>query len=171
MTVFAKSPAYGLEVSISKLQNVIETNLGWLGTNNIYGLIFKNAKKDDIVPEAWISNNEYKQVFINDKSTSQVGFLPIDRNVLAKTATVQVIVTIDLQKAYGASIRDNERVYLDFQNIIERRNLVIEDSFKQGIQDVFSGFRTDNIKYLDMQPFDCFSFDIQMSYPNNPPCQ
>jgi hypothetical protein len=175
MTVFAKSPAYGLEVSVSKLQTVLESALTWLGTNNIYGIIFKNADKDNIIPEAWVGDGaqgkEYIPVFNNDKSTSQIGFLPLDRNVLAKTSTVQIICTIDLIKAYGANIRDNERAYLELQNAIEQKSIVLEDSFKQGIEDVFSGFRTDNIKYLDMQPFDCFSFEVEISYPNNPPCQ
>jgi hypothetical protein len=170
MTVFAKSPAYGLEVSVSKMQTLLDSTLTWLGTTNIYGLIFRNAQKEDVIPEAWISNREYKQIFINDKSTAQIGFIPLDRNVLAKTATVQVVCTINLEKAYDASVRDNERAYLEFQNAIEKRNIVIEGSFKQGIQDVFAGFRTDNIKYLDMQPFDCFSFEVGMSYPNNPLC-
>jgi len=170
MTVFAKSPAYGLEFPISKLQSLINSNLTWLGTNKIYGIIFKNAKKDNVIPEAWISNNEYKHIFNSDKSTSQIGFLPIDRNVRSKTATVQIICTIDLKKAYDANIRDNERAYLELQNIIETRYNTLEGSFKQGIEDVFSGFKTDNIKYLDMQPYDCFSFEVEMSYPNNLPC-
>jgi hypothetical protein len=175
MTVFAKDTTYGLEAPVLKMQNLLESDLTWLGTINIYGIIFKNVRNDDIIPEAWIGTGirgkEYKQVFNSDKTTAQIGFLPIDRNIIAKTATVQIICTIDLIKAYGANIRDNERAYLEFQNAIEKRVKVLEDSFKQGVPDVFSGFKTDDIKYLDMQPFDCFSFEVEMSYPNNPPCQ
>lgn len=174
MTVFAKNTTYGLESPVLKMQNLFESSLSWLGTINIYGIIFKNVNGDDIIPEAWtgtgVKGREYKQIFNDDKTTAQIGFLPLERNVISKTATVQIICTIDLEKAYDANIRDNERAYLELQNIIEKRNKVLEDGFKQGIEDVFAGFKTDDIKYLDMQPFDCFSFEVEMSYPNNPLC-
>lgn len=175
MTVFAKDTTYGVEVPVLKMQNLLNTTLTWDGTINIYGIIFKNKKDGDVIPEAWIGTGakgrDYKQVFNSDKTTAQIGFVVLDRNVISKTATVQIICTIDLEKAYSANIRDNERAYLELQNAIEERNIVIEGSFKQGIDDVFTGFKTDNIKYLDMQPYDCFSFDVEMSYPNNAPCQ
>lgn len=167
MTVFAKNPAYGLEFPISQIQSELNNKLTWLGNNNIYGIIFNNAYNGDVIPESWVSNKEYKQVFINDKSTSQIGFYPIDRNVVARYATVQIIVTVNLQEAYGALIRDNERAYLEVQRIIDKYTNISEGGFKRGVQDVFSDFRTDNIKYLDMQPFECFSFEVEIAYNDN----
>jgi hypothetical protein len=175
LTVFAKDTTYGLEVPVLKMQNLFESDLPWIGTNNIYGIAFEAAKEDNIVLTAWvnegINRREQPEIFNNDKVTSVIGFLPISRDVISKVAIVQIICTIDLEKAYNANVRDNERAYLEFQNIIEQRHKVSEGGFKRGIDDVFAGFRTDNIKYLDMQPFDCFSFEVEMSYPNNPPCQ
>lgn len=172
MTVFAKDTTYGLETSVLRVQNLLNDNLPWLGTNNIYGIVFKNAKKDDVIPEAWIGNSgrEYKEVFCNDKATSQIGFIVLDRDIISKSATVKIIVTINLEKAYNSSIRDNERAYLDFEKALKNSISFKDSVFNQGINDVFTGFRTNNIKYLDMQPFDCFSFELIMFYSSNLPC-
>lgn len=172
--IFDKTDKYGLEVPVGNMQTVIDSELIWLGTNNIYGIIFKNKQKDGVVPEAWIGTGikgrEYTQVFNDDKTTSQIGFLPLERDLTTRLALVQIIVTIDIEKAYDSNIRDNERAYLEVQNIVRVHHNIKEDSFKQGIEDVFKGFKIDNIKYLDQQPFDCFSFDVYMAYPNNLPC-
>jgi hypothetical protein len=121
--------------------------------------------------EAWSSGDEYKPVFNNDKVTSEIAFLPLDRNVISHVATVQIIVTVNLETAYGSNVRDSERAYLEIQNIIQERHRIEEGSFKQGVPSVFGGTRIDNIDYLDMQPFDVFSFDIIVSYPNDVGCQ
>lgn len=165
MSTFIKTPAYGLEVPVGKMQTMFDNNLSWLGTNNIYGIIFRNQSPEGLIPEAWITDTEYKNIFNNDNTTSQIGFLPLDRNITTHNATVKIIVTVNLEVAYGATTRDNERAYLEVEYIIEKRHRIIEGSFKQGIAEVFAGFRTDNIEYLDMQPWDCFSFEVEMSYP------
>jgi hypothetical protein len=169
MTVFAKATVYGLESPVKNLQTILDSDLTWLGSRNVYGLLFKNTKKDNIIPEAWISGNEYKQIFNTDKYATEIGFIEISRDVILGTAEIDIICTVNLNTIYGSNIRDNERAYLEFEVVI--RKLVQEvTGFKRGIEDVFSGFNTDKIKYADMQPFDVFSFTCTVAYPKNPPC-
>jgi len=167
--IFAKQIRYGLEQQVYAMQEALEAKLSWNGTINIYGLLFKNAINDNYILEAWTGadrlGREYTQVFNQDKTTAQIGFIEVSRNPALKNAIVDIICTIDLEKAYNNNIRDNERAYLEFNHIISNINKVT--GFERGINNVFSGFRIDNIKYLDIQPYDAFRYRVEMVYNNS----
>lgn len=173
MTVFAKNTLYGLEIAVKNTQDIIEQYLTWVGTNNIYNLLHRNKDEaGDTILEYWsglgVKGREYEQAFVNDKVTSCIGFLELDRNFNTKYANVDIICTVNLERAYNQNIRDNERAYIELMTVVEK--LWIVEDFKRGIEDVFSGFKTANIMYADMQPFDVFSFTVNMAFDANLPC-
>lgn len=173
MTIFTKDTRYGIEQSVYLIQDILESELTWSGNVNIYGLLFKNKDNDgNTILEAWVNKGvnkrEYRQVFNDDKLTATIGFIETDRDIINYRVTIDVIFTINLEKAYNQKVRDNERAYIEAHRAIEKAHQVTD--FKRGIDDVFAGYRTDNIQFLDMQPFDVFSFTIEVPY-NNTTCQ
>ena len=179
MTVFAKDTTYGLESIIKDCQTFLNTKLSslWSGTIEVYGLLEKKLKNDIIVPEAWkgtaIGNKEYSEVFINDKVAATIGFVTTSRSLIPyKSATVDIIFTILLNKIYpNSTTRDKEKALLEAEKALEKFggiNEIIE--VKEGVNDVFSGFDTDRIKYRDFHPWYVFSFSAELLY-NDDSCR
>lgn len=174
MTVFAKDITYGLETTIKHLQEHIDSKLTWSGNNNIYGLIHRNSSEDGIIPEAYIgsgsNNKEYKQVFVNDKLTSSLGFLESgDRDLVnGRNVDIDVIVTMRLDLAFPDDLRNNELAMLQFERILKSFYAInTVESSKQGIENVFSEFYYDNIIYRDMHPWLVFSMRVNLFYNDN----
>lgn len=167
--IFAKTITYGLDTQVKRMQEYMDVNLGWTNVN-IYGLIQKTTKNNKIVPEAYISEKDYKEVFLNDKVYGSVGFIETNREIFpVKKSTIDVVFTVLLSKIYPSSTtRENELCMLQAERCLEYSGLIYNvTGLKQGIDDVFSGFNTDNIKHLDMHPWMVFSFEIELQYTDD----
>lgn len=171
MTVFAKDTVYGLESSVKDFQEYIDDNLTWSGTNEVYGLLYPTMRGDNRVLEAYIGTGtkktEYRQVLVNDKVTSTIGFLEVaDRALIDNWVTeIDVIVSVRLDRAFGSNDRNDELAMLQFSKIIKDFYGVGQIKYiKRGIDSVFSGFYTDDIKHRDMHPWLVFSMGIDLQY-------
>lgn len=175
MTVFVKNITYGLETRIKEFQNYLNTKLAsyWSGEIEIYGLVYKNERDGIIVPEAYkgtgIRNKEYESIFIDDRVACTIGFLITDRALLPyRTATLDIIFSLQIDKIYSTTTRDSERALLQAEKIIESFGGVgnVLD-LKEGIEDVFSEFDTSKIKNRDMHPWYVFSFSVELNYTDD----
>jgi hypothetical protein len=173
MTVFAKDITYGLETTVKECQEFLNTNLPnyWSGELEIYGLVSPKQKDDIIVPEAWtgagVENKEYTEVFVNDKVAASIGFIIQDRSLIPyREANVDVVFTIRIDRVYpNSTTRDKEKVLLEAEKLLERfGNIQQVEGIKEGILDVFSGFDTDRIKYMDMHQWYVFSLNVNLAY-------
>lgn len=176
--IFAKTTAYGLDNTIKILQGYLDVRLAslWSGTINIYGLIQKTKKDNRNVAEAYlgtgIKNKEYGEIFLNDKVAATIGFYEKSRDVsVIKRANIDCIFTVRLDLLYPSSTtRENELCLLQAQNILKIYALMGTMKLNIGIEEVFTGFDTSQIKYLDMHPWFVFSYNFDIQYEDNSKC-
>lgn len=175
--VISKDTTYGLESKILQLQSILNINLPWFNLVDneaieIYGLIERNKKKIDnqirIIPESYSSvRQNYKNPFINNKISATIGFQEMDIDPILLRATVKVIFTVKLDEIHGNQYRDRHRAMLEAKRILNDSGICEVTEYEHGIDDVFSGFYTEDITYRDMQPWFVFSYTIETTYNDN----
>jgi hypothetical protein len=172
--IYAKSVTYGLDAKIYELQQDFEDQLPWQCENqevSIYGKIYPNPdSKNQIIPEAYIDENEYRQIFVDDKIPATIGFLVIGNRVTENSknrVNVDVIVTVNLDKIYTGRNRDDEKALLEVMRVIRSGTSIEALEIKEGVENVFSGFYIDNILFNNMQPWYVFSVNIDLEYEDD----
>lgn len=168
MTVIAASTTYGIDTQIKKVQNYLNNTLSWTSPQ-IYGRIYRNQMLEGEavvnVPEVFVSDNEYKQIFVDDTKTAIIGFYVTNRDVEPYRATVDVIFTGNLDGIYGSSsLRLDEKAIIEAYRTLSRSGLLQVQDVKIGIQQVFADFSIEKIRHRDMHPLFCFSYTCEMGY-------
>jgi hypothetical protein len=171
MTVIASNELIGIDLKIKQIQDILDeyfTSI-WNGAVSVYGRIYETKKGNKSYMEAWTSGHFYKEIFINSKENATIGFFVKSKSIEDFTlkATVQMIVTGNLDKLLTSATRKDERIYLQVYNGLHNCLAIIPKSIKnpkEGVSDVFSGFETRDIKYKDMQPWFCLSFEFDIYY-------
>jgi len=168
VNIYTKLTSYGIDKIIKSIQMHIQNNLTWQGEVDVYGKLQKTERENRLLYEFWTSNNEYKEVFIDDTKAGVIGFVvnnPRRINGYNIETEVDVIATVDLTKIFTNSRRDDERAINNLRRILETAQYVnglIE--IRDGINNVFNDISTDFIKYRDMQPYYVFSIKVNIKY-------
>ena len=169
--IHAKTNRYGVEVPIYLAQQDLQDNLQWqdLTKVDIYGKIERTTRNGKVIPEAFISNGEYKEVFCDDRRHAVVGFLVDDVRGLDGeyfNADVSVIFTVRLDKIHSTDNRDTEKTIIE---AIRALNLSSENiiEIREGIESVFQGFDTEHIENRGMGKWFVFSIKFKMFYIDN----
>lgn len=167
--IFTRSNLYGIDAKIKMIQQHIDNKLNHLGWKDVYVYgrghdILKNGNKILAFYETGI---DYELKLLDDNKNAIVGFKvlerPISNNILL--ASVDIIFTINLEKIYGINDYKDEKCLIDVYKIISNCGYISDiTNIKTGIEQVFSGYYTENIKHLDMSPFCVFSITIDISY-------
>lgn len=173
MAVIAPVEQVGIDAQVYRLQVYLNDYLSalWNGTLNIYGRIYENQQTDGVHPEVYVDSNEYKEVFVDDRADLVVGFRVKNREIKDNRrmyAKLDVIFTGNINTLLAVTERQDERVFLQaYQGL--RKSMLVESisSPKTGVDDVFAGFKTDGMKYRDMHPYFCLSFEIEVQYSEN----
>jgi hypothetical protein len=168
--IYAKTTTYGLESQIKRLQNWLNDKLTWLGTIEIYGKIQKTNRDGRIIPEVYVSGNEYKNILINDNVSASVGFLINSKTIenSQKKANVDIVFTVNLVKIHENNYRDDEKSLIEAEKIINSSGItLVNGDIKEGIEQVFAGFDIENLKHRDMQPWYVFSLNCEINYNND----
>ena len=95
----------GIDSAIQKIQTLLYNKLNWGDNIDVYGRVFENpAKTKGLVLEAYISNNEYKDVFFDDSKTASVFFIEDKKHTTDEgirfSNKVQIVFMVDLKKAF-----------------------------------------------------------------------
>jgi hypothetical protein len=177
--IYAKSVTYGLDSKIKKMQTALQDYLPWFNEDGvsdtdiaIYGKLYRNPDPENrMIPEAYKSDTEYSQVFVDDKIGATIGFLPIPNRSISDNKYLQnidIICTINLTKIYGANERYDELALQQFINALNQDNSIHElIEVKEGITNVFGEFYNENIKFNNMQPWYVFSVTAAIEYVND----
>jgi len=166
--IHSKPTNYGLDRYILQVQSAISKNLKWDGVNDIFGKIQPLMKGDRVVPSVYKNNSEYTaDVFTNDTVTSTIAFL-VKNRVIDETwrrNEVDVIVSVNLEKAFQNKLREDERAFNDIFWILRHSNFIVEEnSIKEGNKNVWQNFHYEEIKHNDMHPFYVFSIGARIDY-------
>ncbi len=167
---YLKTNAIGVDAKINayinKIDKVLNENGGW--DIDIYHKIYRESLSGKYVPHVFLSNNEYKEVFINDKVIGEVGFYLNNQRIVETNISVDcdIIFSVNLKKIDGGSLqREDERAIMMAFNAVN--SLADVSSINTELRNVFSEFDTERIKYRDMHPFLNFSFSFNIIYKNN----
>jgi hypothetical protein len=145
------------------LNNPIDKRFNWIGTVAIYGKVYKTTKNGLTIPEAYTSNGEYIQPFVDDKKAAVIGFVINDETVAnhVPIADVDIILTLDLFKIYGTKTRDVSHCITDIYNIMHNKVKEMGE-IRQGIDNVFRNFTgVKNYFPTDMSNWFVFSINFK----------
>ena len=173
--IFAKTTPYGIDKKLKAVQTSLNSQLSklWLGTIEVYGKIEPTKRNDKIIPEVYVSGTEYREIFVNDRVTATIGFIVKDRAVANNlvTAKIDIVFTVDLKKAYGVSLREDEKAIIQAKKAVEKSMLCgAITKINTGIDDVFKGFDRERVKHRDMQPWLVFSLETEITYDETINC-
>lgn len=171
--IFAKSTPYGLDKQLKLIQTSLNANLPWAGDLEIYGKIDEAISDKAVIPVVYVSGNEYKEIFLNDKITATIGFIVKNREFenFRPFAKVDVVFTVNLKKAYSTTNREDELCLIDAKECFKKSMLFKSiGTIKTGIDSVFNGFDKERIKHRDLNPWFVFSFETEITYNETKNC-
>ena len=168
----------GLDLTIQDFQNYLADNLPEIQV--VFGRAYKNENREGkFVPEVYLKNNEYFEIFANDKYHSFMFFdVSENRNVEKDNITTEIslICFANLNKIYSTlKHRATENLIVDIKNITdtyfskygkwELQNII------EGVKNVFSNYNYDlSEKLNNMQPFYICGFKFKVKYSNDLLC-
>jgi len=154
----------------SKLFNALTTNNGW-ENYSAYHRAYKNPTQEGIIAEVFDKDDkDYKEVFFDDTLSASSFFViddninPVDNGRIMST-TVSAIFQVNLEEVAGLiEGRADEEVVEQVVNALRVSAFGDISAIVRGIDNVYNGFRTDNIQYTDMSPFFCFRVDMDVTF-------
>lgn len=172
MSVVLPVENIGLDDKIHLIQKYLDKYLSgiWIAESIIYGRLHETIRDNKKIIEAYVARNDYKEVFVNDKEACSIGFIEISREIDKRIlkSKLNVVFTGNINKLLLTDARNDERIFLQIYNGLRKSMMISNISNpKKGISDVFAGFDTDKIKYRDIQPWFCYSFEIEVQYNEN----
>ena len=167
--VIAPDNLHGIDKQIKRVQDYLSDSFAdiWANTIAVYGRAIETEGTNGKVLEVWTGKKDYKQLFINDKQSAVIGFKVIDRNIDSDRlkATVDIIFSVNVNDVLGTNEYLDEKVLMQAYQMINKCGYTEGvTEIKTGIDNVFAGYYTENIKHRDMAPFHIFSFTTQIEY-------
>lgn len=175
---YVKEVPTGIDIHIQKLQRFLYPQLkkAWGISDDVsydsYGRAYRNQTADGFIPEVYVGNKEYKELFFDDRLKA-LSFFGVGESIKynAGTATAAVFLTfmVNLSQIKGGTTRADEEAHIDVQRLLQPgRSGFDMVSFETGIDNVlkeYSGWRKDKgMKYRDFQPFHLFRINMSLTY-------
>ncbi len=170
---YLKTSAIGIDAVIKRIQTILYDTLivDWVDNIDGYGRIYKNQQDDSFIPEFYVGNGQYKDTYYDDEKACTFCFIEEDEHSstdeLVFIAPVKCVFMVNLEKIFPLDVersdteaqRDVTVILRDSSN--EQYQL---QSIQKGIENVFSGFEVEQIKFSNIHPYHCFSINVDLSY-------
>lgn len=159
----------GIDFTIQKLQNYLFEKLNW-GEIDVYGRVYKNpSEQKGLMLEAYIGNNEYKDVFTDDTKNANIFFVEDDVHTsnegIKFTNKLKIVFMVNLKKAYpNITHRADMEAEIEAIELIRKKSGFSFEKVEKGIKQVLGEFYTDGIKLNDMHPYHIFSITGEITY-------
>lgn len=164
----------GIDTVIQSIQTELYDSLviDWVDSIDAYGRVYKNINADnETTPQWYKGSDEYKDVYYNDSYACNYIFIDDDNHntedEVVFTTNVKVVFMVDLsrilplEQGRADMVAQNKVVELLRENALGRFTVT---GITKGLRNVFSGFKTDSIRFSDIHPFHCFSVNISLNY-------
>lgn len=170
MALVRKISPVGIDVVIDKVQSYIYNNL--VVEHQSYPRVYKNDTNNvGVIPEVYVNENEYSEVFFDDAYTVSSFWLVDDNTSYDEkaTTTISVIFQVLLDEAYPSiTHRADEEFINDISNILYDNPYNYEiTNIVRGIDNVYSEFNRDQVKWDDISNFFVVRFDLEVTYDYN----
>jgi hypothetical protein len=170
---YLKQNTDGLDTAIKGLQSYLYDNIvsKWTLENfDAYGRVYKNKRNNLIIPEAYVSEKEYKEVLLDDFLDGIMFFSPYDVQDVYEDLIVQkcdVMFTFNLRQLVVSDERIDEEVR---QYILSLFRAYIKDpnvtSITTGLVNVYKDYNGVAEYFYDMQDFHHFKMTVDLRYFN-----
>lgn len=168
----------GIDTVIQSIQTTLYEQLTseWCDNIDAYGRVYRNVHRTDanpntIVPEWYIGNNEYKDVYYSDEFACVYTFIDDQNHTtndeMVFSSNVKCVFMVDLSRIYLTEVgRADMKAQNDVIEVLRNNafNRFTVTGITKGIRNVFQGFEQDGIKFTDTHPYHCFSIDIELFY-------
>lgn len=179
MSLVTKISPVGIDKAIDRIQrnlfSYLTTTAGWTNYES-YPRAYKNPKGNDTIPEVYVGNNDYQEVFFDDKFNVTSFFLVEDtvtnNNVVGDepqyTQGISIIFQATLPELYPsishrADAEMHDDIFKAFDSFFKEVN-----SVSTGINNVYSDVTVlDSIQFTDMSDFHVVKFDTTIDYLYN----
>ncbi len=168
------SKTIGIDKDIQSIQNTLYTSLitKWGYNLDAHGRVYKNIDQEGkMFPQWYIGDREYKDVYYNDSFSGLFMFVDGDNHStedeVVYSTDVKVIFMLDLSRVFPSEVVRADMLAQNDVIEILRNNAFNRFKIKgitKGIKNVFQGFNTERIKFTDMQPYHCFSVNLDLTY-------
>lgn len=151
----------GIDIPINLQKTIFSSYLGWTGALH-YGRVDRNFRNDAMIPETWLSGNEYGELLLNDKIPGLSFFDVVERTDLA-SAIVDIYFAVNVNTLHSyATERRTEYCLQDALRWIQRGNHFTILSFSDGYD---SWKQWGMVKKEDnMHPFYLFKIRTKVTY-------
>lgn len=161
-----------IDLTIQKIQTYLFDNLNW-GEIDVYGRVYKNpSETKGLVLEAYIGNDEYKDVFTDDSKVANIFFIEDDDHSSVEgikfTSKLKIVFMVNLRKAYpNINHRADMEAQIDAITLMRKRSgfsFKANGGLEKGIKKCLGEFYTDSIVTNDMHPYHVFSITGEITY-------
>lgn len=162
-----------IDKEIQFIQTQIYEKVGWSNID-IYGRVHKNPHKTKgLIPEFYLGDNEYKEVFQNDVKNATIFFIDDnlatvqDGNNLLKSK-IKIVCFVNLEKCFeGITHRADTESELHLLKIVKNCRMFELTGIEKGIGTIFREFNTTGIEKTNMQPMHVFALVGELKYKIN----
>lgn len=158
----------GIDSEIQKIQTYLFEKLNW-GDIDVYGRVYRNpSEQKGLKLEAYIGNNEYKDVLTDDTKNANIFFIEDDvhntkEGILFKNK-LKIVFMVNLKKASNNTAhRADMEIEIEAIKLVRKQNFSIE-KLEKGVKSALGEFDTEGIKLNDMQPYHVFSVTVELPY-------
>lgn len=159
----------GIDQTIQKIQTYLFDNLNW-GDIEVYGRVYKNpSETKGLMLEAYIGNNEYKDVFTNDSKNANIFFIEDDVHTSTEgikfTNKLKIVFMVNLKKAYPNILhRADMEAEMKAIELIRKKAGFSFEKVEKGIKQCLGEYYTESVKLQDMHPYHIFSITGEITY-------
>lgn len=171
---YIKTNTVGVDVPIKRIQTRCYDGLVALwGVNDFdaYGRVYKNKKKDKVIPEYYVGNKEYKSVLLDDRRTGIMFFDigdSVNVNGTILSTACEVLFSVNISSLNGDTERTDAEVQKDAFNLLNKYQGIFSiDNIYTGLNNVYNEFTGVSSYFRDMQKFHHFKISGIINYTNN----
>jgi hypothetical protein len=171
----------GIDAAIQELQTYLHKQLvkSWkLSDDSVYqayGRVYRNKKDNQYIAEAYIGNNEYKEVYWDDTLSAISWFGISGKTEFDKQnkTDVHLVFFVNLQKLKpNIQHRADEEIRNEIQKIFGYSLFGFSfESIELWLENVLREYpgsrRDDRLKAVDMHPVHCFRINFKIHYDSN----
>lgn len=164
----------GIDHSIQRLQTSLFNFLStrWSGELDAFGRAYRNIDKENDFILEWYSGlkKDYEDVYFNDSSSDAVFFF-IDsksddtEDRVSYEANLKLVIMCDLSRIYpNETERMDEAAKRDVVEAIRNSGSVTITGIEKDMDLIFSGVKTEKIKFNNIHPKLCFAVLLDLNY-------
>lgn len=170
---YLKTTVTGIDEKIKPLQTYLYDNIvsKW-GLSNFdgYGRVYKNRRKDLVIPEYYISNKEYKEVLLSDKRDGIMFFSPSSKSNTYGSLVVQncdIMFSLNLKTLNGNEERQDEEARQYILGLLNQYVIDLGDKeIETDLRFVYKDYNGVASYFYDMQEFHHFKIKIELRFNN-----